>query len=88
MQRPEPRAPSRAPGDLAGGSTKTRRDTLMLSLLVAASGMLAAVGIGHQLASAGEPDSQRNRRLALLIEQLQQDSARCTSTSAQASQDN
>jgi len=60
----------------------------MLSLPVAASGMLAVVAIGHQLASAGEPDAERTRRLALLIDQLQQDSARCTSASAQASQDN
>jgi hypothetical protein len=60
----------------------------MLSLLVAASVMLAAVGIGHQLGSASEPDRQRRRQLAMLIDQLQQDSARCTSTSAQASQDN
>ena len=65
---------------------ETWLDALALSLLVAAFGVLAIVGIGHQLALAREPDAQRNRQLADLIEQLQRDSARCASTSAQTSE--
>ena len=64
------------------------RDALALSLVVAALAVLAVIGIGHQLASTQEPASSRSRRLTQLIDELYQDSSRCTSTRMRASQDN
>lgn len=67
------------------GSTQaleTKRDALLLTLVVGAATSLMILGIGHQFAPAFEAAAGRAQEIAELFDSLQQSSGRCAGFAA------